>query len=48
MRGAILLAIWDCFKEADIKIPYPQREVYVRQSPENKEDDDAPATFVAG
>lgn len=27
VRGAVYLALWDAFKEADIDIPFPQREV---------------------
>jgi small-conductance mechanosensitive channel len=27
IRGKVLLALWDTFKENDIKIPYPHREV---------------------
>jgi len=29
MRGAVMLALWDAFKENGIKIPYPHREVFV-------------------
>ncbi|MBT8148059.1 MAG: mechanosensitive ion channel [Gammaproteobacteria bacterium] len=29
IRGQMLLALWDIFKENDIKIPYPHREVYI-------------------
>jgi potassium efflux system protein len=32
-RGAILLNIWNHLKQANIKIPYPQREVYVKWVP---------------
>ncbi|MGH1402943.1 MAG: mechanosensitive ion channel family protein [Alphaproteobacteria bacterium] len=31
MRGAVMLALWDAFKENDIEIPYPHREVYIRK-----------------
>ncbi len=34
MRGAVMLALWDAFKENNITIPYPHREVYVREWPE--------------
>ncbi len=27
IRGAVFLALWDIFKENDISIPYPQREI---------------------
>jgi small-conductance mechanosensitive channel len=30
IRGKVLLALWDTFKEHDIKIPYPHREVLVK------------------
>ncbi len=31
MRGAVMLALWDAFKENNIEIPYPHREVYIRK-----------------
>ncbi|MGH1376180.1 MAG: mechanosensitive ion channel family protein [Alphaproteobacteria bacterium] len=31
MRGAVMLSLWDAFKENNIEIPYPHREVYVHQ-----------------
>jgi small-conductance mechanosensitive channel len=37
MRGDVMLALWDAFKENGIKIPYPHREVYVRELPGDKE-----------
>lgn len=30
IRGTVLLALWDTFKEHDIKIPFPHREVIMR------------------
>jgi small-conductance mechanosensitive channel len=30
IRGKVLLALWDTFKEHDIKIPFPHREVIVK------------------
>ncbi|MGI9225613.1 MAG: mechanosensitive ion channel family protein [Woeseiaceae bacterium] len=30
IRGKVLLALWDSFKEHDIKIPFPHREVIVK------------------
>lgn len=30
VRGKVLLALWDIFKEHDIKIPYPHREVIMK------------------
>lgn len=31
VRGEVLLALWDAFKENGIEIPYPHRDVYVHQ-----------------
>lgn len=31
MRGEVMLALWDIFQENNIKIPYPHREVYIRE-----------------
>ena len=31
MRGAVMLALWDAFKENGIKIPYPHREVFIHE-----------------
>ncbi|MCB1532966.1 MAG: mechanosensitive ion channel [Alphaproteobacteria bacterium] len=39
VRGEVLLALWDAFKENDIKIPYPHREVFmhtVKDTPKPK------------
>jgi small-conductance mechanosensitive channel len=30
VRGQVLIALWDAFKEAGIKIPYPQQELTLR------------------
>ena len=30
IRGKILMALWDAFKEHDISIPYPHREVIMK------------------
>jgi potassium efflux system protein len=32
-KSAVLFSIWDRFKEAGIQIPYPQREIYIRECP---------------
>jgi small-conductance mechanosensitive channel len=32
-----MLAIWDKFKENGIKIPYPQRDVHIKQLPTQSE-----------
>ncbi|MEM6511741.1 MAG: mechanosensitive ion channel domain-containing protein [Pseudomonadota bacterium] len=34
IRGKVLLSLWDKFKENDIAIPYPHREVYVHNAPD--------------
>ena len=34
IRGQVLLALWDTFKENGIKIPYPHRDVLIRNMPE--------------
>jgi small-conductance mechanosensitive channel len=31
VRGKVLLALWDAFKENGIAIPYPHREVLLRR-----------------
>ena len=31
MRGAVMLEIWDAFKENGIKIPFPHREVFIHR-----------------
>lgn len=31
VRGEVYLAIWDAFKEHNIQIPYPHREVFIHQ-----------------
>lgn len=31
IRGAVMLALWDIFKENDIAIPFPHREVFIHQ-----------------
>ncbi len=31
-KGDVMLSIWDAFKENDIKIPYPHREVFMHKS----------------
>lgn len=34
VKSAVLLKIWDKFKEHGIRIPYPQRDVHIKTSPE--------------
>ena len=44
IRGTVLLALWDTFKENDINIPFPHREVIMRTPvtvEQGKEDDPA-------
>jgi small-conductance mechanosensitive channel len=33
IRGKVLLALWDSFKENGIEIPFPQREVTIKRAP---------------
>jgi potassium efflux system protein len=33
VKSQVLLGIWDALKEADIVIPYPQRDVYIKAFP---------------
>ena len=32
IKGQVMMALWDAFKENDIQIPYPHREVYLHPS----------------
>jgi small-conductance mechanosensitive channel len=32
IRGEVMLALWDAFKENNIEIPYPHREVYLHET----------------
>ena len=42
IRGKVLLAVWDAFRENGIRIPYPHREIIVRSRvPGNPEEDPA-------
>ena len=36
VKGQVLLALWDTFKEHDIQIPYPHREVFVHKVDDTK------------
>ena len=31
VRGKVLLALWDTFKENGVQIPYPHREIIMRR-----------------
>lgn len=33
VRGAVLIGLWDAFKAAGVKIPYPHRDVLLRRAP---------------
>jgi len=33
IKGAVLLGLWDAFKEHRIEMPFPQREVRIRDLP---------------
>ena len=39
IRGKVLIALWDKFKEHDVHIPYPHREVIVKNVPTFKIED---------
>ena len=39
IRGKVLIALWDKFKEHDIQIPYPHREVIMKNPPPFKIED---------
>lgn len=32
VRGMVMMALWDAFKDNNIKIPYPHREVYIHET----------------
>lgn len=34
VRSAVRVSIWDAFKEHDIEIPFPQRDVHIKSNPE--------------
>lgn len=36
VQGQVMLALWDAFKENDIDIPYPHREVFIHEVPTKK------------
>ena len=35
VKGDVMLALWDAFREQGIKIPYPHREVYLHEAPKD-------------
>jgi small-conductance mechanosensitive channel len=37
IRSDLLLGIWDSFKDNHIDVPFPQRDVHIKASPELKE-----------
>ena len=40
IRGKVLLAVWDAFKQNGIRIPYPHREIIMRSRPGQQPDED--------
>ena len=38
VRSAVMLAIWDKFKENGIQIPYPQRDLHIKNLPPDLKD----------
>ncbi|MBL4804771.1 MAG: mechanosensitive ion channel [Alphaproteobacteria bacterium] len=53
IRGLVFLALWDAFKEHDIQIPYPHREVFIhdadkakpKEKPKKKKEDVDPSKY---
>ena len=43
VRGAVLLACWDAFKQAGIGIPFPHREIIMRTPVETAKEAEPPA-----
>ena len=37
VRGKVLLALWDTFKEHGIELPYPHREIIMKPAKANEE-----------
>jgi len=37
VRGQVMFAIWDRFQAAGISIPFPQRDLYIKEWPETRE-----------
>ncbi len=33
VKSKVMFAIWDALKEADIGIPFPQRDIYIKEMP---------------
>ena len=46
IRGQVLLALWDSFKEHGIDIPFPHREIILK-TPVAIERDDRPGGLIA-
>lgn len=44
VRGAVLMALWDAFKEAEITIPFPHREIIVKTPMDIKTSSPVPET----
>ena len=43
VRSEVYLAVWDALHEHDIEIPFPQRDVYIKEFPGRAADEVAPA-----
>jgi small-conductance mechanosensitive channel len=37
VKSKVMFAIWDALQEADIGIPFPQRDIYIKELPEQHE-----------
>jgi small-conductance mechanosensitive channel len=48
LRGDCLLALWDKFKQHDIQIPYPHREVLLRRNLRSEAGDDNGGEATSG
>ena len=34
VKSAVMFAIWDALKDADIGIPFPQQDIYIKELPQ--------------
>jgi small-conductance mechanosensitive channel len=42
LRSRINFKIWEKLKKYDVEIPYPQRDIYIKEAPERAERDILP------
>ncbi len=43
IKGRVLLALWDALKAAEVELPYPKRDLYVKELPERRARSETPA-----